>query len=120
MDDEEDVRELFQLNLERLGCQTIPASNGDETIALYQQALEDGKPIDAIILDLSIPGSLGGKEVAAKIRALNPNAKIIVASGHSEGPEMTHYQDYGFQGALEKTFNREEMERVLERVLALA
>jgi PAS domain S-box-containing protein len=118
MDDEEDVRELFQLNLERLGCNSVPASNGNEAIALYQQSLESGKPINAVILDLSIPGSLGGKEVATRLLAMDPNAKIIVASGHSESPEMTHYQDYGFQGALEKNFNREEMKQVLEEVLA--
>jgi PAS domain S-box-containing protein len=117
MDDEEDVRELFQLNLERLGYQTLLACNGAEAIALYQQSLESGAPINAIILDLSIPGSLGGKEVAAKIRSLNVNAKIIVASGDSGGPEMTHYQDYGFDGALEKTFDRKKIKQALEKVL---
>jgi len=117
IDDEESVRELFTLNLERLGCKTVPACNGDEAIALYRQSLESGQTIDVTILDLTLPGSMGGKQVAEKIRALDPQARIIVASGHSEGPEMTRYRDYGFQGALEKNFNREKIKQVLEQVL---
>lgn len=118
VDDEEDIRELYKINLERLGCNTVPACNGDEAIALYRQSLENGEPIDVIILDLTIPGSMGGKEIADKLRALDPHARMIVTSGHSEGPEMIHYQNYGFQGALEKNFNREKIKQVLEQVLA--
>lgn len=117
IDDEEDVRELFKLNLEGLGCKTVPASNGEDAIDLYQRSLESGEPIDVIILDLAIPGSMGGNEVADKIRALDPQAKMIVSSGHSGGAEMTRYQDYGFQGALEKDFNRQKIKQALEQVL---
>ncbi|HHI94462.1 MAG TPA: response regulator [Gammaproteobacteria bacterium] len=118
MDDEENARELFTLNLKMLGYDTLLACNGDEAIAHYQQALENGKTINAAILDLSIPGGMEGKEVAKKIRTLAPHARLIVASGHSEGPEMTRYEDYGFNGALEKNFNREKLKQVLEQVLA--
>jgi len=120
MDDEADIRELFTLNLDKMGYQTLPACNGDEAISLYQQSLVSGETIDAVILDLSIPYGLEGKEVAAKIRSLDPHANIIVASGHSDGQEMKHYQDYGFDGALEKTFDREKMKQVLEKVLLLS
>ncbi len=118
MDDEEDVRELFALNLERLGCKTLPVCNGDEAIALYRQSLEGGNPIDAVIMDLTIPGGMGGKELADKIRAMDPNARMIVASGHSGDPEMNQYQDYGFCGALEKNFDREKIKQVLEQALS--
>ncbi|GMR20621.1 MAG: hypothetical protein BMS9Abin36_1217 [Gammaproteobacteria bacterium] len=118
MDDEEDVRELFTLNLERLGCKVIPASNGDEAIALYRQALESDAPIDVVIMDLTIPGGMGGKELADTIRTMDPNARMIIASGHSDSPEMTQYQDYGFCGALEKDFDREKIKQVLEQVLS--
>ncbi len=118
VDDEESVQELFQLNLKRLGCKVIKASDGDEAIATYQQSQGSDSPIDVIIIDLNFPGGMGGKEIGDKIRAIDPNAKIIVASGHSEGPEMTHYQDYGFQAALEKNFDREKIKQVLEQVLA--
>ncbi len=118
VDDEEDVRSLFKLNLENLGCKTLMTDNGDEAIALYRQSLENGEVIDVVILDLSLPGSMDGKEVAEKIRAMEPHAKLIVASGHTEGPEMTRYQDYGFSGALGKHFNREIIKQVLEQVLS--
>jgi len=118
VDDEEDVRELFKFNLERLGCKTIQACNGDEAIVLYQQLLEGSNPVDAIFLDLSLPGSMNGIEVADKIRNIHPDARIIVASGHTTGPEMTHFRDYGFNGALEKNFNREKIRQVLEQVLS--
>ncbi len=118
IDDEEDIRDLFKFNLERLGCRTLLAGNGDEAIALYRQALESGEPVDAVILDLSLPGSMEGKEIADNIRVLDPQAKIIVASGHTAGPEMMYYHDYGFSGALEKDFNRKNIKQVLEQVLS--
>ena len=70
IDDDKDIQDLFKFNLERLGCKTILAGNGDEAIALYQRALESGKPVDAVILDLSLPGSMGGKEIADNIREI--------------------------------------------------
>jgi len=118
IDDEDDIQELFKFNLERLGCKTLLAGNRDEAIALYRQVLESGESVDAVILDLSLPGSMGGKEIADDIRALDPRAKIIVASGHTAGPEMMHYQDYGFSAALEKDFNRKNIKQVLEQVLS--
>jgi len=118
MDDDEDVRELFTVRLEMLGYNPIMACDGNEAIALYEQALESDEPIAAAILDLTIPGGMGGKEVAKKIRELDPHARLIVASGYSEGPEMTHYAEHGFDGALEKNFNREKLKQVLEQLLA--
>ncbi len=118
VDDKADVRDLFKLNLERLDYKTVLAGNGDEAIAIYRQSLQSGEPIGAVILDLTFTGSMGGKEIADKIRTLNPQAKIIVSSGYTESPEMTHYQDYGFNGALEKNFNRENIKQVIEQVLS--
>lgn len=118
VDDEEDIRDLFALHLEKLGCTTSSARTGDEAIERYRQALNSGTPFDIVILDLSLPGSLGGKEVAQDIRRHDPHARLIVASGHTEGPEMSHCQDYGFDAALEKNFNRKNIQRVLEQVLS--
>jgi PAS domain S-box-containing protein len=117
MDDEEAMRELFRLKFETMGCNLITTSNGDEAIACYRQALDDGEAIDIVILDLVIPGQIGGREVAEKIREMDPDAKIIVTSGDPEREEMKHYADCGFNGALEKIFDTEEMKQVLEKVL---
>ena len=117
VDDEADIRDLFKLNLQRLGYKTTEASNGDDALSLYQQALEINSPINAVILDLTLPGSMGGKEIARKIRVLDPQAKIIISSGNTAAAEMMEYQKHGFDAALEKTFNREMIEQVLKEVL---
>ena len=117
MDDDANVRELFKLNLERLGCDSISACNGIEAIEIYKQSLKNGKKISAIIMDLIIPGSMGGIELSEKLRALNTNLKMIVSSGHSEASEMIDYKNHGFDGAIEKNFDREVMKNVLEDVL---
>ncbi|HED36534.1 MAG TPA: response regulator [Gammaproteobacteria bacterium] len=117
MDDEVDVQDLLTLNLNKLGYSTITASNSDEAIAHYQKSLQDNQVINGVILDLNIPGSIGGSEVATKIRELHAEAVIIVSSGDSASPEMQDFQDYGFDGALEKTFNREKIKQLFDRVL---
>jgi len=117
IDDDPDVCNLYKLNLTRLGCKVLLASSGDEGLALFQHAMEAHESIDAIILDLSIPGNLDSKEVSEKIRLLDPNAKLIVSSGDTEGLEMTNFQEYGFMAALHKNFNRDVIERVLNKVI---
>lgn len=119
IDDDAEVRELFRINLKKLGCRILTAVDGDEAIAHYKRTLAEGKNIDVVFLDLTLPGGLGGKEVAADIHLIDFGAKIIVSSGNSEAIEMTRYQDYGFQGALQKNFDREEIRQLLERVLGL-
>ena len=117
LDDEEDVHELYKLNLKKLGCTVLTANSDKEALQLYQFAINNGETIDAIIVDLSIPGSMGGKAVADQIHEWDPKVKIIVSSGFTEGPEMTNYKDYGFQGALDKDFDRKKIKEVLETVL---
>ena len=118
VDDEDDIRELFKLNLQRLGYKTISASSGDEALKYYQQSLNDNNRIDAVILDLSIPGSLSGKEIAKQMREINPNVKLIVSSGLSNADEMLNYRQHGFDAAIEKDFNREKMKQRLDQVLS--
>jgi len=117
VDDDQDMQKLFQLNLEKLGCNTILAENAGEAINLYQESLHNKQPIDIVILDLTFPGSMGGVEIANKLKTINSHIKIIVASGYTDGPEMTQYKKYGFQAALEKNSGREKIRQVLEHVL---
>lgn len=117
LDDDPDVRELLKLRLGKLQCNTLEACNGDEAIALYKQSIEDKQVVDAVIVDLTIPGGKGGKEVAHAIRTMDPQARLIVASGDTFSLEMRRYQDYGFNGALEKTFNQKIIKQTLEEVL---
>lgn len=117
IDDEDGMRELFKLNLEKLGCKTLLAGNGDEAVTLYRQSLASSTPVDAVIFDLTLPGDMEGEEIARKIRDLDPHARMIVSSGHTEDPRMTNFLDFGFNAALEKNFDREEIRQVLEQVL---
>ncbi len=117
IDDEEDIRELFTINLRKLGCKVAAANSAKNAISLFQQAAQKGQPFQVLILDLSLPGDIKGTEIAEKIRQLDPHVKIIIASGDSEAPEMCHYERFGFQGALEKNFNLENIKKALLQVL---
>lgn len=118
VDDNEDMRSLFKLILEKLGYQFVAAENGKDAINIYQQALHSEPSVAAVILDLNLPGGMGGNEIAEKLHTLDPCARIIVCSGDTEGPEMTRFEDFGYSGALEKIFNKDKVKQVLERVLS--
>ena len=117
MDDDENIRKLYKINLEKLGYENIDAIDGEQAISLYRQSLENNHAIDVCILDITIPGGIGGKETAEKILSMNPQANLIVSSGDSTGAIMTNYQNFGFKAVLEKTFDRQQMQQVLNQVL---
>lgn len=117
LDDDEDIQILYKLKLQKLGCHVIAVYNGKEAIELYENSLGTDNSIDIMIVDLSIPGGMGGKEVTDEIRKIHFHAKVIVASGNSEAPEMITPQDYGFDGALDKNFDIEKIKFSLKQVL---
>ena len=117
MDDDEDIQELFKLKLKKLNCNVVTAYDGEEAITLYEKALGTSEPIDISILDLTIPGGLGGSSATEKIRKLHPEAKIIVTSGNSEAPEMLSPQEYGFDGAIEKGVEFAQLSLILKKIL---
>ena len=117
MDDDDDIRTLYEINLKKLGCQTIAAIDGEQAINKYLQAKQQGQRIDVMIMDLSIPGGLGGKEVVARLKTSEPDLKFIISSGYSDAPEMLSHGKFGFDAAIEKNFNSHELQRVLEDVL---
>ena len=118
VDDDEGIRELFKINLNKLGHESLSSDNAAQDFTLYQESIDNGKPIDGLIVDLSLPGSLGGKEIADKIRELNPSVKVLVASGNTGAPEMIRFKEYGFDGAIQKFFKREEIKLVLDAVFS--
>ena len=118
VDDDEDIRDLMKYHLDKLGCKSILLGNGDDALEHYERVLASESAIDIAILDLSLDGSIGGLEIAEKIHAIDPSAKLIVSSGYTESDEMREYQKFGFAGALEKIFNREKIESLLLDVLS--
>ena len=104
MDDEEAICELITQMLARFGCTVATAYGGQKTVALYKQALEAGAPFDLVILDMTIPGEPGGKEVINDLHALDPNVRAIVSSGYADNSVIANPTAYGFKGAIVKPF----------------
>jgi CheY-like chemotaxis protein len=115
MDDEDMVRDMEIGMLEHLGCEARGARDGSEAIGMYRDAAMGGTPFDMVVMDLTVPGKMGGKEACARLLRMYPDAKVIVCSGYSSDPVMSDHSAYGFRGILGKPFHLEELKRVLER-----
>jgi two-component system cell cycle sensor histidine kinase/response regulator CckA len=109
MDDDEIVRQVGGQMLTLLGYDVIESHDGEEALQKYQEALQDGSSFDVVILDLTIPGKMGGKETIAKLLEINPQVKAIVSSGYSNDPIMAEFQKYGFSGVVPKPYSLEKL-----------
>ena len=118
MDDEELVREVAGEMLESIGYEVEYAGDGAGVLEMYQRAGGSGEPFDAVIMDLTIPGGMGGQETLERLLEIDPEAKAIASSGYSSAPVMSDFARYGFQGTAAKPYNIEELSEVLHRVLA--
>ncbi|HTM50546.1 MAG TPA: ATP-binding protein [Bryobacteraceae bacterium] len=117
MDDEDLIRKLLTKTLGRLGYEVKTARNGQEAIAMYRQAAEAGDRFNAVIADLTIPGGMGGKPTADKLKAMDPSAKIILSSGYSDDSTIAEFRRFGFDGVLLKPWTQSQLNEVLEQVL---
>lgn len=118
MDDEDLVREMAIGMLEHLGCEARGARDGSEAIEMFKDAAMGGTPFDLVVMDLTVPGKMGGKEACARLLEVDPDARVIVCSGYSSDPVMSDHTAYGFQGKLAKPFHLNELKRVVAQVLA--
>lgn len=117
MDDEDMIREITGELLLNLGYQVEFAVNGSEAIDMYREAQSLGKPFDAVILDLTIPGGMGGKETIRALREIDPKVKAVVSSGYSNDPIMAEFKEYGFCGVIIKPYRLAELSQTLHNVL---
>jgi len=85
---------------------------------LYKESLAKSSPYDVIIMDLTVPGSMGGVQAVREILEINPHAKVIVSSGYSNDPVMSHYKEYGFRGVIAKPYKIEEIIKVINEVIS--
>ena len=113
MDDDQTVREIAAAMLTFIGCSFEEAGDGIEAISRYIKAQKDSVPFDIVIMDLTIPGGMGGKEAIAALLALDPQARVVVSSGYANDPIMASYKDYGFYGVLPKPFKMDELCKVI-------
>jgi PAS domain S-box-containing protein len=117
MDDEKMVLDVGTRMLQHMGFEVDAAVNGDEAIRLYRKARESNRPYDAVIMDLTIPGGMGGKEAMGILREFDPGIVAIVSSGYSNDPIMAQYREHGFMDMVAKPYIYEDLEEVLNRVL---
>jgi len=117
MDDEELVVDVASLMLEELGCAVDTCGDGSAAVDLYRTALERGAPYDVVILDLTVPGGMGGLEAARLIREIDPRAVLIVSSGYSRDSVASDYRSHGFTGAVMKPYSLEILSEELGRVM---
>jgi CheY-like chemotaxis protein len=117
MDDDQMIRELAGEILWHLGYEVEFARDGDEAVALYSRSMKTTRPFDAVILDLTVRGGMGGKEAIQKLIDIDPDIKGIVSSGYSDDPGMTDYKQYGFSGVVAKPYTLEELGGKLSQVL---
>ena len=117
MDDKGIIRRVAKEALHYLGYEVEVAADGAEAIRLYERAKNAGHPFDVVILDLTVPGGMGGKETISELKKIDPEAKAIAFSGYSTEPVMARFNEYGFSAVLVKPFTLQEISEVLHRVL---
>ena len=120
MDDEQSVCDIGSAFLQSMGCAVRCAANGREAVDLYRSALAAGNPFDLVILDLTVPGDMGGRLAMEELMRVDPRAQAIASSGYSNDPVMANPAQYGFKGRLSKPYLRSEFVAVVSRVLAEA
>jgi len=103
--------------LEELGYTTEWVQNGAEAVDLFQNRKEEGKPFAAVILDLTIPGGIGGKEAITALRKIDPSVKAVVSSGYSTDPVMANHQEFGFSAVLSKTYLLQDLSMAFQELL---
>jgi CheY-like chemotaxis protein len=117
MDDEQIILDVTHEVLKFLGYEVMFARDGAAAIDLYKAAKSSGSPFDIVILDLSVPEGMGGKEAIAGLKTFDPDVKAVVSSGYSNDPVVQEYERYGFSGKLTKPYKINDMKNILEHLI---
>ncbi len=117
MDDDPLIRDLARRMLKTNGFMVATAEDGEKAVAMYRTELNAGIPYDTVILDLTVPGGMGGLETAEQLLELDVNARLIVSSGYADNPILADHAAYGFIDVIPKPYTKRQLLEVLERVL---
>ncbi len=117
MDDEASIRKMVGVMLKRKGFEVDAAMDGTEALEKFKAAADAGSPYDAVILDLTIPDGIGGKETVGAMREIDPKVKAIASSGYSNDPIMSDYKKYGFKRVLEKPYETRKLIQTVFNIL---
>ncbi|MCG8687641.1 MAG: response regulator [Desulfobacterales bacterium] len=118
MDDEEHIRSITKKMLEKFGYTVTLTEDGRQAVEEYKKAFASGTRYDLVILDLTIPGGMGGKEASQEILTLDPDAHVVVSSGYSNDPVMANYDSYGLKGIIPKPFRLAELKETVHKLLS--
>jgi len=117
VDDEEAIRTLVEFTLTHLGYKVCSAATALEGVELYRQKLQAGERFDCVILDLTLPGGMGGRDALKLLLEIDPSVNAIVSSGYAMDATMSHYQDFGFRGVITKPYEAAELGRAVREVI---
>ena len=117
VDDEEIIRITLGDILTKIGYEVKSVSDGREAIELFTSEKDRGQPFDIVILDLTIPGGMGGKETIVKLREIDPDVKAIVSSGYATDPVVATFKEHGFSGYLKKPYKASDLSMALGEIL---
>ena len=117
VDDEEAIRALVDFTLARLGYTVTEAETAQQGVDIYREKFEAGERFDLVILDLTLPGGMGGKEALKRLIEIDPTVTAVVSSGYAMDATMSRYQDYGFRGVIAKPYEAAELGRIVHEVI---
>ncbi|MEW6719831.1 MAG: ATP-binding protein [Thermodesulfobacteriota bacterium] len=117
MDDEESVREIAREMLGVIGYKVTISRDGAEAVEAYRKAMASGEPFDLVVMDLTIPGGMGGQEAIRRLLEIDPDVKAVVCSGYSTDPIMSSYKTYGFRGVIRKPYGMKQLHKTLNDIL---
>lgn len=115
MDDEEAIREVATSMFQRLGYETVTARDGTEAVRCFSEARRDGRPFDLVVMDLTIPAGMGGREAVALLKEIDPNVRAMASSGYVDDPIVVRYEQWGFCGMIAKPYVFEDVQEALAR-----
>lgn len=118
MDDEEPIRRLGEALLRSLGYEACVVGDGAQALEEYRRASVAGVPYDIVMLDLTVPGGMGGLETLECLKALDPEVKAVVTSGYSSDPVLGNYREHGFVGVVPKPYRISDLAKTIQNVLS--
>jgi CheY-like chemotaxis protein len=120
MDDEEPILRMAEKLMTRMGLEFESVVDGKTAIERYKAAKDEGRPFDLVVMDLTIPGGMGGREAISVLREFDPKVRAIVSSGYSSDLAMSEFRKHGFRGMVAKPYDISELASVIRGVLAEA
>ena len=118
MDDDPDIRDLAGAILNLIGYECVLTCEGSEALAEYRAAFGTNRAFSAVILDLTIPGGMGGKETARRLKEIDPGVRAIVSSGYSNDAVIADFRSHGFVAMVAKPYRMEDLARALHDAIS--